>query len=209
MSEGEYKEKGSKFLAYAFPFNHSDEMEDHMKYLKSLHPKARHFCYAYAIGIDQHEHRMNDDGEPSNTAGRPIFGQIKSYELTNVFVVVVRYFGGTKLGASGLIQAYKEAANAALSASNRVTKIIGAEFEIIFPYEQMGVVMNAIKKLNFEILEKNFNLNPSIKVFIKNTEKQKRVISLKSVLLEISEDQVVIEDEISWCTITENREIHV
>lgn len=209
MSEGEYKEKGSKFIAFAFPFDHINEMDDHLKYLKNLHPKARHFCYAYAIGIDQEEFRMNDDGEPSNTAGKPIYGQIKSHELTNVFVVVVRYFGGTKLGASGLIQAYKEAANVALKACEKVTKTIGAEFEILFTYEQMGIILNTIKKLNFEILDKTFHLEPKIKIFIKRSDKQKRIISLKAALLEVSEDQVSFEEEIIWCSIVEKREIHV
>jgi uncharacterized YigZ family protein len=209
MSEGEYKEKGSKFLAFAFPFDHVDDLEENMKYLKGLHPKARHFCYAYAIGIDQEDYRMNDDGEPSNTAGKPIFGQIKSHELTNILVVVIRYFGGTKLGASGLIQAYKEAANSSLDASEQVTKTIGAEFEINFTYEQMGVVLNAVKRLNFDILDKTFELEPSIKIFIKSSEKQNRVIVLKAALLEVSEDQVNVEEEIPWCKIIEKREIHV
>jgi uncharacterized YigZ family protein len=113
-STGEFKDRGSKFFAYAFPVFTEEEWQEELEAVKKEHFKARHHCYAYRLGVDQNNFRANDDGEPSGTAGRPILGQIDSFELTNVLIIVVRYFGGTKLGTSGLINAYKLSAAAAL-----------------------------------------------------------------------------------------------
>ena len=116
---GEYKEKGSKFIAYGYPFDDESELEVILGELKAIHPKARHYCFAYKIGVDNNRYRTNDDGEPSGTAGKPIYGQILSNGLTNIAIVVIRYFGGTKLGASGLIHAYKEATKSPKSPDRR------------------------------------------------------------------------------------------
>lgn len=126
-STGEYKEKGSKFLAYAYNIDHEDSLQEIIGMLRSEHIKARHFCYAYRIGTDNNRFRANDDGEPSGTAGKPILSQIISFGLSNTIVVVVRYFGGTKLGASGLVHAYKEAAREALAIAETTVKFISDE----------------------------------------------------------------------------------
>ena len=205
---GEYKEKGSKFLAYAYPFDKEEELTEIIKTLKSEHPKARHHCYAYQIGVDGEQHRANDDGEPSGTAGRPILGQIKSHGLTNVLVVVVRYFGGTKLGASGLIQAYKEATHLALSTSTRKEKFIEKIFTLRCSFDHMGVLLNHLKKLNIEINDKVFDHDFSVDIALRKSIYKDELIRIKANLLEVSLDQVNDETEVSWCAIQEKEEVH-
>lgn len=167
MSEDEYltiqspttalfRDRGSKFLSYTFPINSAEDWNRSLDEVKQEHPKARHFCYAYRIGIDQNNFRANDDGEPSGSAGRPILGQIDSFELTNVFVVVVRYFGGTKLGIPGLINAYKTATKLAFDEANIITKIVCDHFQLSFSYDLMSPVMNTLKKLNLDITKQEF-----------------------------------------------------
>lgn len=151
--EGLYKEKGSKFLGFAFSANSLEEAEVHVAALKARYHDARHHCYAYRINPEKPEVRMNDDGEPSNTAGAPIFNQLLSNELWNSLVVVVRYFGGTKLGASGLSTAYKEAASAAI-ANGRITEAyITRQIEVRYPYDITNDVMRIIKDYEAEMLQ--------------------------------------------------------
>ncbi|MCH2042501.1 MAG: YigZ family protein [Saprospiraceae bacterium] len=152
-SEGLFKDKGSKFLAYAYEVNSLGDVKKHLEILKKEHLKSRHHCYAYRIGMDGKVFRANDDGEPSGTAGRPILGQIDSFGLTNVFVVVVRYFGGVKLGTSGLKNAYKAAAREALDLAQKVERIIEDVYELSFDYAHTSDVMNYLKKEGFEILK--------------------------------------------------------
>lgn len=155
-SEGEFKDKGSKFLAYAFPVGSVEEVKFHLEFLKELHPKAVHHCYAYRIGIENENFRANDDGEPAGSAGKPILNAILSKNLTNVLVVVVRYFGGTLLGVSGLINAYKSATLDALDAAEFIEKTVDVVHEIAFDFEHMNAIMKIIKAHSLKILEQGF-----------------------------------------------------
>lgn len=156
-SSGLYKEKGSKFIALAYPVTHEDEVKEILAELKKEYYNARHHCYAYVIGPDKSAWRVNDDGEPSGTGGRPIHGQIQSFDLTNILIVVVRYFGGTKLGVSGLINAYKAAAKDALSQAEIIEKTVNEVYKLEFPYEEMNDVMRIIKEENIDILHNQYD----------------------------------------------------
>jgi uncharacterized YigZ family protein len=141
-----YKEKNSKFFGCAFPVNTTDEIKFYIEQLKKHHFGAVHFCYAYQIGVEKIEFRANDDGEPSNSAGLPIYGQIHSFGLTNILIVVVRYFGGTKLGVGGLITAYKTTAQLVLENASIIEKTINVQFKITFDYKNINKVMRIIKE---------------------------------------------------------------
>lgn len=143
-AEGSYKEKGSKFLGFALPAHSGEQVKQHLNELKSRYHDARHHCYAYRLGPDMELYRMNDDGEPSSTAGKPIYGQIISHNLTNVLVVVVRYFGGTLLGTSGLIRAYKTAAATALDHARIITQRVHSLYLLEFNYDKMNQVMRIL-----------------------------------------------------------------
>jgi len=154
-----YKEKGSKFIGYVFPVFSEEDVKIHLDELKKKQHSARHFCYAWQIGIEDIQYRANDDGEPNNSAGQPIYGQILSKDITNVLVVVVRYFGGTKLGIGGLVNAYKTTANLILEESVIVKKTINVHFQLTFDYKDMNKVMRIIKENNLEIETQKMNLN--------------------------------------------------
>ena len=156
-TEGIYKEKGSKFLSFAIPVQSADEIKEIIKAYKKEFYDARHVCYAYMLGVERKNWRANDDGEPSGTAGKPILGQINSRELTNVLVIVVRYFGGILLGTGGLTVAYREAAADALNQAGIVKKTVDQVFTISFEYVLMNDVMRVIKDLNAEILSQSFD----------------------------------------------------
>ena len=156
-SEGIYTEKRSKFLAFAHPVETIDEIKDLLTDYKKKYYDARHVCYAYMLGPERTDFRVNDDGEPSSTAGKPILGQINSRELTNILVVVIRYFGGVKLGTSGLIVAYREAAAEALSAATVIEKTIEETVTFTFPYVMMNSVMRVVKELNPRIVEQKYD----------------------------------------------------
>ncbi|WP_420379719.1 IMPACT family protein [Gilvibacter sp.] len=147
-----FKDRGSKFFGYAFPIIHADEVGPIIETLKKEHHTARHWCYAYQLGLGEPEYRANDDGEPSNSAGQPIYGQIQAFELTDVLVVVVRYFGGTKLGVGGLINAYRTGAKLALEASEIETRYVEIPFVIKTPYNLLGRIMRLISDMNINIL---------------------------------------------------------
>jgi len=149
--EGLFKAKGSKFYGYAFPVLDEEEVSTFVKTVQEQHHKARHHCYAYRIGLDGDRWRANDDGEPSSSAGKPILGQIDSFELTNVLIVVVRYFGGTKLGVSGLIEAYREGAIATLSQAEIIEKVQTKRLRIDTDYAHLSDLMNAVKGGAWEI----------------------------------------------------------
>lgn len=151
--EGLYKEKGSRFISLAFPVSKEDEVKEILKDIKKEYYDARHHCYAYILGYDKSAYRMNDDGEPSSTAGKPIYGQLLSNDLTNILVVVVRYFGGTKLGVSGLIQAYKQAALDALNNAKIIEKTVDEIYSISFDYVLMNDVMKVLK--DFDVIQMN------------------------------------------------------
>jgi uncharacterized YigZ family protein len=154
----EFKDRGSKFIAYTYPVQSVDEFKKCLEAIKKEHPKATHHCFAYRIGLDNNTYRVSDDGEPSGTAGKPILGQIDSKKLTNVLVVVVRYFGGTLLGVPGLINAYKSAASMALQVTPIVQKSIEVGYTLQFDYSQMNEVMMQVKQLNCTVLEKDMSL---------------------------------------------------
>jgi uncharacterized YigZ family protein len=179
-SYGLYKEKGSKFEAYAYPVEAEEDVEDALREVRKMHPKARHHCFAYRLGMDQNQFRANDDGEPSGTAGRPILGQIDSFGLTNTLIVVVRYFGGTLLGASGLIRAYRSAAAGALEQANMVQKTQKNRYRISFHYRLMSPLMNAIKKLNLHIDRQDFGTSASLDIAIPQSESTEKLRQLKA-----------------------------
>lgn len=155
-SEGYFKDKGSKFLAYAYPAYSEEEVKSLLEKLKAEHPKATHHCYAFRLGTDKNLFRANDDGEPSGSAGKPILGQIDSFGLDNTFVVVVRYYGGTKLGVSGLIHAYREAANLALEQAEIIEKETFLIARLSFGYESMNQWMQFVKESGFDIILQEF-----------------------------------------------------
>lgn len=165
-----YKEKGSKFLGYAFPVSDEEEIKEHLERLRKEHHSARHWCYAWQLGKNYEHYRVNDDGEPTNSAGMPIYGQIQSFEVTQILVVVVRYFGGTKLGVGGLIQAYKIAAQMALEASKIVEKTIDEEFILEFEYPEMNTVMRIIKDENLKIIDQKMELSCQILISVRKKE---------------------------------------
>ena len=168
-SEGIYTEKRSKFLAFAHSVEAIDEIKDLLTDYKKKYYDARHVCYAYMLGPERTDFRANDDGEPSSTAGKPILGQINSRELTNILVVVIRYFGGVKLGTSGLIVAYREAAAEALSAATVIEKTIEETVTFTFPYMMMNSVMRVVKELNPRIVEQKYDETCIITLAIKRS----------------------------------------
>ncbi|MEQ9376355.1 MAG: YigZ family protein [Imperialibacter sp.] len=165
-SEGFYKEKGSKFLAFAFPVRTEDDIKHRLDDLRKQYYDARHHCYAYILGNKSDKYRANDDGEPNHSAGDPILGQIRSKDLTNTLVVVARYFGGTKLSVSGLITAYKTAAKEALDAAEVIETTIKDEVLIDFAYEQTSDVMRLAKEFGLEIEGQTFQETCSLRGFI-------------------------------------------
>ncbi len=189
-SIGEFKDRGSKFIAYAFPVYTTEEWQENMDYVKKEHFKARHHCFAYRIGLDKNNFRSSDDGEPSGTAGRPILGQIDSHELTNVFVVVVRYFGGTKLGTSGLINAYKNATIDAFAQGTIIEKTVEDIFKITFDYALMSNVMNAVKKLEFEVVQQEFAEIAFLKIAIRKSEIEDKMRRLRSLISGIRIEEI-------------------
>ncbi len=168
-SEGAYKEKGSKFIAYAYSVSCEDEIKELIQGLKKLYYDARHHCYAWQLGVEGLEYRVNDDGEPSGTAGKPIHGQIKSHQLTNILIVVVRYFGGTKLGTSGLITAYREAALDAINNALIIEKTVNDIYQVDFDYGVMNDVMRIIKEEEPQIVKQEFDLHCMFQLSIRQS----------------------------------------
>lgn len=167
------KEKGSKFIGFAFPINNETELKTALEKIRTEHPKATHHCYAFRMGLDGENYRANDDGEPSGSAGLPLYNQLLAHEITNVLVISVRYYGGTKLGVSGLVQAYKECAKITLKEAKIITKVLEAEIKVQFNFDQQNVIFTLLSKfdakiLSFETLEKC-----EIKASLKLAEKEK------------------------------------
>ncbi|CAL65610.1 IMPACT family protein [Christiangramia forsetii] len=159
-----FKDRNSKFFGYAFPIKTEEEANTHLEELRAKHHKARHWCYAWQIGKEDFQYRANDDGEPSNSAGMPIYGQIQSFDVTNILIVVVRYFGGVKLGVGGLINAYKTAAQMALESSDILKRTIDEIFIVKFDYPEMNKVMQVIKKNNLNVIDQKLEID--CKIFI-------------------------------------------
>lgn len=165
-----FKAKNSKFFGYAFPVSNEEDVKQHLAKIKKEHHSARHWCYAYQIGTENILFRANDDGEPNNSAGMPIYGQIQSYNLTNVLIIVVRYFGGVKLGVGGLIQAYKTSAQLSLESSNIIEKTINNMFLISFDYKHMNKVMRIIKEKQLSIINQKLELDCQISISIRKKD---------------------------------------
>jgi uncharacterized YigZ family protein len=157
-TESIYKEKGSKFLAFAYPVYSEEDIKEHLAELRKKYFDARHHCYAYSLGADKSRYRANDDGEPNHSAGDPILGQIRSADLSNVLVVVVRYFGGTKLGVSGLINAYKTATADAIAEATIIEKHETILLQVHFEYPQMNDVMSLVKEYSLDVRNQQFEL---------------------------------------------------
>lgn len=166
-SEGIYTEKRSKFIAMAFPVRTVDEIKVHLEACQKKYYDARHVCYAYMLGHERKDFRANDNGEPSGTAGKPILGQINSNELTDILIVVVRYFGGIKLGTSGLIQAYKAAAAEAIAAAEFVERTVDDVVSFLFEYPFMNDVMRVVKEMNPEIVQQAYDMDCSMTLRIR------------------------------------------
>jgi len=177
-SEGVFKDRGSKFIARAFPVETEEQIKEILTVLRKEYYDARHHCYAYRINPEDEQFRSNDDGEPSGTAGKPILNQLLSKELMNILVVVIRYFGGTKLGVSGLIHAYKTATLDAIENSTTVNRFIFRQVVIRFEYPMMNSVMKLVKEEEVEMLEQNFDLNCVIKIQIKKSALEKIIFKL-------------------------------
>ena len=180
-AEGLYKEKGSKFIALAMPVFSEDEIREKLEVLRKQFHDARHHCYAYVLGPDKSAYRYNDDGEPSGTAGRPIFGQIQSHDLTNILIVVIRYFGGIKLGVSGLINAYRSASSDALGKATAITLTVKDVYRISYEYPLMNEVMRVIKDEGLEILEQDFRLSCKIIFQVRKNESNRICERFKNI----------------------------
>ncbi len=186
-SQGIYKEKGSKFLAFAYPVTTTDGVKELLLNLQKLHHQARHHCYAYVLGVDGQLYRSNDAGEPRHSAGDPILRQIRAHNLTNVLVVVVRYFGGSKLGIGGLTQAYKEASKSAIENGRIVEKEPRETWKLAFNYPEMNSVMGVIKELNLNILNQELTTLCIIILEVPHSAKdlfQERCSRLKNIRLQ-------------------------
>lgn len=192
-SAGEFRDRGSKFLAYAYPVYEEDTIQEHLAALKKEHLKARHHCYAWRLGTGGLQFRANDDGEPSGTAGRPILGQIDSFELTNVFVVVVRYFGGTKLGTSGLINAYKLSTAAALENAEIIERLLEAVYTLEFDYSLMSDVMNAVKQFDVEVIQQEFTDKGYLQIAIRLSETEEKLMRMRAQIA-----GVFLEEKEKW-----------
>lgn len=165
-----FKEKGSKFFGYAFPISSEEDVKIILENLKKQHHTARHFCYAYQLGILEKRVRVNDDGEPSNSAGMPIYGQIQAFELTNIFVVSVRYFGRTKLGVGGLMSAYKVSAQQALEASKIIEKTIDEYFQVSFNYDLMNKVLRIIKEHDVILINQKLDIKCEYEIAVRKKD---------------------------------------
>jgi uncharacterized YigZ family protein len=184
-----FKEKNSKFFGFAFPATSEIEVKTHLENLKAEHFSARHWCYAYQIGTENIKFRANDDGEPSNSAGMPIYGQIQSFEITNVLVVVIRYFGGVKLGVGGLISAYKTSAQLTLNEANIIEKTIDKKFKITFDYKNMNKVMRIIKEKNIQIVHQKMELNCEIEITTRKKNAEE-IVAIFTALFEIEIEEL-------------------
>jgi uncharacterized YigZ family protein len=180
-AEGDFRDRGSKFLSFAYPINSEVDIKPILAQLKTEHPKANHHCWAMRLGTDRSVFRINDDGEPSGTAGRPILNVLLSKNITNVIVIVVRYFGGTLLGVPGLINAYRTAAEEALNTANVVEKTINDIYTIGFEYQYMNEVMRIIKDDNLTVLSQQFDNACSVKISIRKMQVNRSISKFEKV----------------------------
>ncbi|WP_066225320.1 IMPACT family protein [Formosa haliotis] len=184
-----FKEKNSKFFGYAFPVKTEDDVKDALETIKKQHHSARHWCYAYQIGTETISYRANDDGEPNNSAGMPIYGQIQSFEVTNILIIVVRYFGGVKLGVGGLISAYRTSAQLTLETCKIVEKTINIDYLIIFDYKNMNKVMRIIKEKNIDVINQKLELHCELTISVRKKDAE-AIFNSFSILFEVEIKQL-------------------
>jgi len=180
-AEGDFRDRGSRFLAFAFPINSGSDIKPILAQLKADHPKANHHCWAMRLGIDRSVFRINDDGEPSGTAGRQILNVLLSKNITNIIVIVVRYFGGTLLGVPGLINAYRSATKEALNTAAIIEKTVNDVYTIGFEYQFMNEVMRIIKEDNLTILDQQFDNACSVKISIRKMQVNRSIDRLEKI----------------------------
>lgn len=180
-SEGSYSEKRSKFLAYAFPVQNEQDVKARLTEIQKKHWDARHHCYAYILGPHKDAYRLNDNGEPSGTAGRPIYGQLLSKDLTNTLVIVVRYFGGIKLGVSGLQNAYKVAAKEALDAAVIEERTIQEQFRVVFEYVKMNDIMQILKDPEIQVLDRQSDMRCTYTISVRQRDADRVTEALRKV----------------------------
>lgn len=197
----DFKEKSSKFISYVFPVITEEEAIHKIDMLWKQHPKATHVCYAYRLGLEGEKYRVNDDGEPSGTAGKPIFNQLLSVDITNVLLAVVRYYGGTKLGTSGLIQAYKDGAKQVIETATIIEKFVFDIFMLEFEYDRMGEILNVVKGLDIEMAGKDFNEKPSILINLRRSQSETLIRKLKAQLLNYELERIDEDTIVPFCTI--------
>lgn len=200
-AEGEFKDRGSKFINYAYPVFSEDDIKECLDTVRKIHPKARHHCYAWRLGLSGNEYRANDDGEPSGTAGKPMLGQIDSFELTNVISICVRYFGGTLLGTSGLINAYRNAVKVTFEAAEIIEKTVEDIYQFTFDYSIMSQVMNAVKKEDLEIVKKDFGNTGVLEVAIRQSEIDAKILQLRAQIAEVRIEEAPEIKEIEGLTV--------
>ncbi|MBN8862911.1 MAG: YigZ family protein [Sphingobacteriales bacterium] len=180
-SVAEFKDKGSRFIGYTIPISDVNDFKEKLASVKKEHPKATHHCFAYRLGLDGTQYRVSDDGEPSGSAGRPILGQIDSKQVTNVLIVVVRYFGGTLLGVPGLINAYKTTAALALQVTTLVQKPVLVNYRLQFDYTQMNEVMKVVKQFDCKVIRQEANLFCSMEIGVPRNWQDEVVFKLQDI----------------------------
>lgn len=195
IAEGLFTEKRSKFIAYAVPVRTVEEVKEQVEKFRKQYYDARHVCWAYMLGHERKNFRANDDGEPSGTAGKPILGQINSNELTNILVVVIRYFGGIKLGTGGLIVAYKAAAAEVLAVSEVEERTVDVDIKVIYEYPFMNGVMRIIKEMNIEIVSQSFDMDCEMTLRIRMND----VGMLKERLLKVDSLRILEDEDCDNC----------
>lgn len=195
-SQGLYRDRGSKFIAYAYPVKDVEDFENQLQPIKKEHPKARHFCFAYVLDPVAETYRYSDDGEPGGSAGLPIYNQLRSSQLHHIAVVVVRYFGGKKLGVPGLINAYKVSTQEALDNAKVFKKFLTDEFKISYTFDQTGPVMRVLNEMELNILENGFEVSPFVRVSIRKSRSEHLKTKLLSLLLKRDEEDITGEEEI-------------
>ena len=181
-SEGLFRDRGSKFIAYCQSFDHPDDLKSKIESIKKIHPKAHHYCFAYRLGVDKHQYRYSDDGEPSGTGGKPILGAIDRNDLTDLIIIVVRYFGGTKLGTSGLIPAYRNAALEAIRQNNIVEKPVLSTFEFSVSYRHSEKLLSVLSDLGCKVIQKSYREDAHLKVEIPSGETERIISKIKAVI---------------------------
>jgi len=180
------KEKGSKFIGFAYPVNSEYDIKNSLNHLKTIHPKATHHCYAYRLGINGENYRANDDGEPSGSAGLPIYNQLLAHQITNVLVVVIRYYGGTKLGVGGLVKAYKESAKFTLEEAKIITKELESKIELKFKFSQQNIIFTLLNKYDAKIITFEAEDICTIVANFKTSKEQSISDELSEMLLEFN-----------------------